>query len=117
MARVAQNGFLGADFGFGVNAQRIRRVSFDVISFEAVENEVGGKKDEWNFGGEFGKKYRGVGIDAASHSGIGVANGIFADGCAVNDGGRFFRSEQFANAVEVEEIDVAASKAARRIVD
>lgn len=113
VAGICEHDLFGGDFGFGVNTQRADRVGLDVVSLFTVKDQVGGEKDERNIQRKFGEQGGGFDIDFSGKAWVRLTFGAFAHGGAVDDGSGLSVTEQLAHGVEVSEIQVNTSKAAR----
>ena len=105
MAGICEYDLLGSDFGFGINAQRLDLVCFNVIAFASVEDEVGGKKEKRNIGGEFREASRGFNVDLAREWWVGLTIRAFAHRRTMNDGGRILFVERAGNGGGVEQVE------------
>lgn len=94
VAWICENDPFGGGFGFRIDAQWIDRVSFKVVSFAPIKDEVGGKQNERDVCGQFSEQGGGLGVGLARRRRIGLAILSLAHRGAVDDGGGFFCGEQ-----------------------
>lgn len=113
VAGICEDDLLGGDLAFSVDAQRANRIGLDVVSLFTVKDQVGGEKDERNIQRKFGEQGGGFDIDFSGKAWVRLTFGAFAHGGAVDDGSGLSVTEQLAHGVEVSEIKVNTSKAAR----
>src|SRR5262249_15589643 len=110
---IGEDDLLGGDFGFRINTQGIDGGRFVVVASQAIENEIGGEKKEWNVFGQFGEAGSDLNIQQLSEGGIGLAGLAFAESGAMDDKSGLFLVESVTDDVGVGEVEVIAREAAR----
>ena len=75
MLWVLQDDLFSGEFCLGVNTQRIRLIGFDVVTFLAVEYQIGGEESEANILREFGEVRGCVNVYLAGESWVRLAIG------------------------------------------
>ena len=83
--RMGEDNLFRRGLGLAIHTERIHAGRLDVVSLAAVEHKVGGKEDERNFGGQFGKPRGDFNVHSARQVGIGLAVVALAEGGAMND--------------------------------
>src|SRR5689334_19054233 len=97
MAWIRENDLFGGNFGFSIDAQRIDRTLFVIVTSAAVENEVGGEKDHGDVICQFAENARDLNVEFMGQSGIALTLRTPAQRGTMKDGVWLLMAEEFAN--------------------
>src|SRR6185369_11432775 len=105
---VAQHDLFSGNFRLGVNTQRIHRIGFHVVALPSVKDKVGGKEDQWNPGSQLDQMPGDFDVEFVSKSGVGLANGAFAERSAMNQELRSLPVKGGVDSAEIGQLELGA---------
>lgn len=110
MLRIREGNFFRGHFGFGVNAQWIHCIRFDVVACPSVENQISGKENKRDLSAKFREQRGDFHVQLTRQIRLFLTRCALTQSRAMNDDLRHFLFEPLLNGREIQQIQIASGE-------